>query len=736
MENQFDTSSWNGGEIPLGTSPVASLDSPHVQQTKSEIRALAAEIAELAHSDLSAPEFYEGFLPRLCMAMGATGASIWKHEPKLLPTKFALVAGHQLPEALFRSANEIELDFKSAPEISKWLGSPVPTESHASILSCVVAEAQPILVPPSTTTIEADRPVNPIDEALVLVPIQLEKNIEYLIEVTQRSTGGPAAQRGYLRFVAQMGDLFADFIRRSRLRVNTQRLNLVEKRQDYVLEFLTLADDDSKRQLFADACFDLLDVNQTLCFDASGGKILSPIAVNETPGIDPRNPVFAAVRELVSQIWATPSKLDDRSPKQSSNHVHAAQGTLRFTATDRRAGNLDFSTVESNAGMTQQAVDQVCELLGSRGLVLCRLPSQQAQSPESSRATYCLAAVKATETGILDPKSDESIALQETVRTLAAAREAGPKTKTLRTRALQVWQRLSTTTTLIRFLLAIVVAALCVVPVPQRVSVSALLQPVERNQYYAPADAIVSTIHVEEGQWVEPNQPLLTLTSQRLDHELDRLEGERQTTLERIVELRAAITRGDALEMRERDRLENEHIQQQQLKRSLESQLSILRAEVAALTIRADRSGKVTTWDLSNNLTNRPVKSGATLLTTCKPDGEWELQLSIPDHRIGLIQNALQESNPGSLPVRFSLRSQPNAVVQAELRRLGLQIQRQPDDAKRFLLAKATFPAKEIPLKQNGSIASATIECGRVPLGWLIIRDAYTALRASIELNL
>ena len=51
-----------------GSSGVASLDPPLLQQTKSEIRSLASEIARLAHSTIEPSDFYSGFLPRLITA--------------------------------------------------------------------------------------------------------------------------------------------------------------------------------------------------------------------------------------------------------------------------------------------------------------------------------------------------------------------------------------------------------------------------------------------------------------------------------------------------------------------------------------------------------------------------------------------------------------------------------------------------------------------------------------------
>ena len=90
-----------GLNAALETTPaVASLDSPGIQQTKSEIRTLAAEIAQLANAALEIDEFFEGFLPRLCSAMGAKSAGVWRLSS--LDSELRLVAGHSLPSDVVR----------------------------------------------------------------------------------------------------------------------------------------------------------------------------------------------------------------------------------------------------------------------------------------------------------------------------------------------------------------------------------------------------------------------------------------------------------------------------------------------------------------------------------------------------------------------------------------------------------------------------------------------------------
>ena len=54
-----------------------SLDPNLIEQTKQQIRALVAEIAQLAKEDISPEEFYGGFLNRVVSALAAVGGAVW-----------------------------------------------------------------------------------------------------------------------------------------------------------------------------------------------------------------------------------------------------------------------------------------------------------------------------------------------------------------------------------------------------------------------------------------------------------------------------------------------------------------------------------------------------------------------------------------------------------------------------------------------------------------------------------
>ena len=57
--------------------PEETIDPGLLEQTKTQIRKLVAEIAELAESDIQPPEFYVEFLNRAVAAVAASGGALW-----------------------------------------------------------------------------------------------------------------------------------------------------------------------------------------------------------------------------------------------------------------------------------------------------------------------------------------------------------------------------------------------------------------------------------------------------------------------------------------------------------------------------------------------------------------------------------------------------------------------------------------------------------------------------------
>jgi hypothetical protein len=223
---------------------------------------------------------------------------------------------------------------------------------------------------------------------------------------------------------------------------------------------------------------------------------------------------------------------------------------------------------------------------------------------------------------------------------------------------------------------------------------------------------------------------------------MEQLQGDLQLTQERIEQLLDARNRGSDLTSQESDRLEGELEQLRISQHTAQQRLQILQSRESELLVMARAAGQVAAWDLANRLLNKPVEAGELLLTTFQPEQRWNLELAIPDYRVGMVGEAIQqaqqrEPRSGAL-VRFALSSHPDQFFSARLVKLASQATpRSPGDSwemSRVVLGQAELDADLLPLKQDGAIAHATIDCGQVPAIWLVVRDAWLAVRSRIQM--
>lgn len=690
------------------TAGVASLDSSLVQQTKSEIRTLAAEVAELAHSGVSVDEFYDGFLPRICVAMGASASAVWLlHEREL-----SLEASHTLPADLFDESES---------------GQCNPTPAHLSILECAIADGQPVLVPPKSVTVEVDRPTNPIQESLIIVPVRVEEEIEYVVEIVQKPSGGPAAQRGYLRFVAQMADLLADYFRRKKLSDFAEQAETLELLESSLLDVSQQTSFTQTAQVAAEALNELAEAEITVLIEKRGRRIQT-LAVSDADAPDPRSEITLLISELTREL--------------NRQHRDVCKAPLWLAATERRGadarGGADANKKQEGYESFQIEFDKLCEILHCRSAAVI--------SFDDSASTLGWLFFSGASKVHRQEEGRESVSrFGKSIGSLLVAARPQPN-------VWQSWlpfqthpgQLASKRHQIQKWISRVALIGLAVIiagfPLPQQISATATLIPVEKVPYYAPYDGVVREVLVNEGDSVQKGRVLLQLVSHELSTQYDALIGELRLNEDRQEQLEDLLNRGTELSQIERNQLEGDLQLLQIQSQTKQQDRQVINKQLQELRIDAIAEGVVATWNLSNRLLNRPVVAGDLLVTTYVPEGRWKLQLAIPDYRVGIVASRLSalEGEGQGIPVSFSLSSHPDQLQKAALIRLGSHTIRSTAEGagneKSVVLGEAMLDVKKLPLAKDGAIARATIDCGKVPAIWLMVRDAYWAISSRVQM--
>lgn len=713
--NLDETHPLGGVNGVAAANSVTSLDSAVLRQTKTEIRSLTAEIAQLAEAAIPLDEFFRGFMPRVCTAMGATGACAWEvpaasiqdGTPAIQETTYEkrLLASHSAPAELF---------------VGPATHGARPSAGHASVLDCIIAEGQPMLVPPGNVRLETDRPSNPLSEALIVIPIRVEARVDYLLEVVQRPSGGPTAQRGYLRFVAQMADLMSDFLRRSRLRgIDVQRAEL-DRLQGQLLRVARATKPQERLQVAALACADIAGGEQALVVSTESRPRV--ISTSHSQSFDPRSEPVLACNKLVDQLLIDSHGLlgqwlpaTDRRQADASDGIGQAdsqQAQFAGTAAEERGSQSDIKI----SAAVQASLDEVCNSLGGRyalcvelnksnQLLAIIITDEQPTEFESSK----LAAV-----GGLLTETQLSTRGRRFLRRLVGISRAKNNSH-----AIGIWTA--------RAVALGLTLAVLFFPVTQKVTATAILQPVDKEAYHAPSAGIVSAVLVQDGDAVFVGQPILQVSNPELESQLDEIQGQKQLADDSRIDLERQLSVNKLSDL-ERDQLDSQIHRLEITSNSCKERIAILTEQQGRLSILARSPGKVSAWDISNNLMHRPVQKGDLLVSTYQPHTQWKLRIAVPHRRIGLVTEA------GPAPeTTFSLSSHPEQALTATVRRVATKVTN--DEAgNQSVLVEADVNAEALPLKKDGAVARAEIACGKVPLVWLVIRDAVVAIKSRSQM--
>ena len=290
-----------------------------------------------------------------------------------------------------------------------------------------------------------------------------------------------------------------------------------------------------------------------------------------------------------------------------------------------------------------------------------------------------------------------------------------------------LWQRLQLRRTIRRliksgaFVAVAIVAmiALLLVPVGFYVDASGSLQPVTQRNIFAPARGEVCELLVEHGSHVEKGQPLLRIRSADIDQNVQDLQGKAKAARERLAAIRVTRLKGNLrLELAETHRLSAEQTALTLQLDSLDSQLAIARQQQDSLTIRSPFDGQVITWDVANRLQHRPVQPGDHLLTVANTDGDWNLEVEIPDNRVSHVVS-WRDRQSADNEVRFRMEADPGQEFAGELSQISNTAASDNND-ERYIPATVSVPQDDLPTSlRAGAPARVRINCGSRPLAFV-----------------
>ena len=677
-----------------------------IEQTKQQIRALVGEIAQLVKSDLDEEEFYAAFMQRIVSALAASGGAVW------LPGE-----GGQL-----KVSYQINMQGALQDENDE------DGQKHQRLLSYVAQSGEPQLVPPHSSFGDDGSVANPTEHLLVVAPMQGDESVEGVVEIFQRPDSQPATQRGYLRFLVQMCELAAEWVKSRKLKQFSDRHSLW-----------------AQADQFARLIHQNLDLRETAFTIANEGRRLI--------GADR---VTVAVRrgdKCRVEAVSGQDTVENRSNTvvllgKLATRVMQAGEPLRY-----------HGSTEDMPPQIEEVIDAYVDESYAKSIIV--LPLRRPERPEEanpenieqqfeSRESQddCIGAliIEQIETNlpseVLEPRVD--LVHEHSCRAISNAlsysniflmplwRSVGKIRWLVRARTLPK------TITISSIVLALL-AVLVFYQVDFYVESRGVLQPVVRRQVFVRANGIVEEFHCGDQQQVTAGQLLATLVDRDLQIERQRIDGEFQETRDRLGAARRAQFQS-GLSTADRIQVSGQILQLNQRLDTLRKQLVIVKEKEQDLEVRSPIAGTVVMqWEVEKTLLKRPVAIGQALMSVVDTSQEWELELAMPERRIGhvnrarLLKEAKSKGSEELLDVRYVLATHPENRFQGITsgddigRATRVEGEAGPTVPIRVAIDEQALrdQLKELEIAlRPGSTVTAEIHCGRASLGYSWFHEA------------
>lgn len=671
-----------------------AIDQNLIRETREQIRSLVDEITKLAQSDCSKREFCQGFLTRTVGALASLGGAIWMKKP---------------------GAAHLALEYQINLAQTGLAGNDAAQIAHGQLLERIALAGQPELVAPRSGA--ADQQDNPTDQLLVIVPLTIEQEVIGLVEIFQRAGAGPSTQRGYLRFLVQMGQLASDFLRNERLRRYAQQETMW-----------------NRMQAFVRAIHGGLDIGQTAFAIANEGRRVLDA-------------------ERVSVAIQRGGRLDVHSISGLDSIERRADQVKRLgrlATTVARAGQpIWYSGDDSH--LPPQIEKQLHEYLDvSHARMLVVHPLRQTagqhdiedQNNEPDDSGPVIGALIVEQFGDDRPAAG----LQEQIQVVAAhcsdALSNSLNHSNMFLAPLWTWLGQTTAVTLSRRLPRVLMAgavalflfaSLWLVPWSFTLGANGTLVPEVRTEIYAEVPGVLQELRVPEDPdaIVNAGDILAVMSNNQLLVDIRNLQGQLSQAEEESKKLQRSLTRQSELSALDRGILDGELAEAWQLKESLARQLQLKMEELELLNIRAPASGNVVNWQLRQNLLRRPVQRGQNLMTLVAPNTPWQIELEFPERRVAHLMKAVADSKD-PLTVTFVLASHPGTEFTGTLVSIDNKLDVRGDDGNSVLLRVAIDSSQlSGDLLRSGTRATAQVHAGTRSLGYVWFHEFFESVQAA-----
>lgn len=274
-------------------------------------------------------------------------------------------------------------------------------------------------------------------------------------------------------------------------------------------------------------------------------------------------------------------------------------------------------------------------------------------------------------------------------------------------------------------LIVSIVTSLVVVPYDYRVTGEGRLMPAVQQNVFAPWDGEVVDVLVQGGRRVKAGDVLVQMRNDELEAEWVKLNNTLAEKQKQIRTLNGRIFTLTKFEDRdERLRLQSELTEAEVEVVDLQKELDVLKTRRERLTVRSPRDGLVATFQLDLKLRGRPVQKGEMLLEIMDDSGPWQVELDVPDSRLGHLLEGQQALGETPLNVEYILATRPENSFTGSVKQINARTELSEENGGVVPVVvnidKNKLPRGDVRI---GAEVKAKINCGKKSLGYCLFGD-------------
>jgi hypothetical protein len=659
-----------------------------VDQTRQQIRGLVHEIETLARSEASPEEFYQGFLHRVVAALAAIGGAVWTLDEE---GRLTLSSQINLGETRLHESQDDQ-------------------QRHGRLLRKVITSRQATVVQPRFASAEEDV-ANPTDFLLVLGVLKSDQEVRGVVEVFQRSGGRPAVERGYLRFVLQMCEVAEDYLKTRQLRLYSDRQAIWTQLEQFTHLAHGSLDPRATAYTLANEGRRLIDCDR-ISVAIRKGRHLKIEAVSGQETFDKRSNTVTLLGELATVVvrageplWYTGDTRDLPPQVEEAVEAYVDESHSKCVVVLPLAKPSDHEETDQQPKPKLEFVGAlIIEQINTDGI------------PASMRRRIDVVGEHGS-TALTNAMEHNSLFLMPVWRTIG-------KSKWI------VSARTLPKTIAVAIVLLAALFSLFLIPAEFQLHGKGTLEPIKKASVFAGLDGNIMGLFVKSGDLVKAGDPLVQLQSTELGVQFEELRSKISSNNEQIRRLESDIG-NPKLAPYEKDKNDRDLLSARALQEGYMLEMQLLEDKRKNLIVRSPIDGKVITFKVEELLGNRPVQRGDQLLEVIDPTGDWELEVRMPEDRMGHIKKAQHEIKP-DLNVDYIMAGDPGHTLRGTVREIQEKAEVQGEEGN-TVLVRVKINKDELGIEpQRGAGASAKVDCGKRSLGYVWFHDVIEFVQSKI----